>query len=618
MLLLARRLVSPLGATVAALLFTFWGFRWYSIIGQLNISLASALLPWLLWAIEDGMEHAGRSWLRFSLAGVIWAISISSSLYFLWIGGVAVAAWLLGHVLVRGADRRKVVVGGAIVCLVAGVLSLPYIVMFWRASRAAATSLFTIYDVNVLGASLNSLWAPALWHQVLRNLARTIYLGPADSEAGLANLGLLASFMALAGAWIGWRKPAWRPVLVLAFTSLVLALGLTLRWNDRMVQWDAMVPVNRLIWRVGAALKPGFFFVGAEPVGEFRAAIPLPGLILSTLVPYFEAARVFARYALAGGLAVFLLAALTLDQVRAHWLRYVLAALLVFAVLPSPTASLPFPPATHPVFDWLRVQDIAPDGIVELYIDADGVAHLPVGGEVIWATREHGKPTLGGASSVWPQHTLYLSKWLAEHPQPFRNPDLVSLLRAYRVRLLALQMRGGGEADALRDARQNSELRFEQCFEPTSQAPPWNRSICIFTILPSSSPEFNVLFREGWSGPEDWGRWIDGTEARAIWVATAQREHVLRVEAFPFCAPDEQQTLTLSVNGEPVISHNWENCDGWSADIAIPAELVRVGENELSFRTGYAVRPVDVSGGENPDDRALSLGFSELRIDSHP
>lgn len=47
-LLLSRRFMPWFGATVAALLYTFWGLRWYGTVGQLNISLASAFLPWLI------------------------------------------------------------------------------------------------------------------------------------------------------------------------------------------------------------------------------------------------------------------------------------------------------------------------------------------------------------------------------------------------------------------------------------------------------------------------------------------------------------------------------------------------------------------------------------------
>ena len=176
-------------------------------------------------------------------------------------------------------------------------------------------------------------------------------------------------------------------------------------------------------------------------------------------------------------------------------------------------------------------------------------------------------------------------------------------------------MSGASASDALTEAKHNEELRFVECFPPAFQAQPFDHPICIFEVLPSRSPGFNFLFREGWSGPEDWGRWIDGKEARSLWVATARAAHQLSIQAFPSCVPGRQQQISFEVNGLPLASHRWVGCDTWSEDIAIPRDLVRVGLNEVIVRADYAIRPIDLSGGENPDPRALSVGFTRLRVD---
>ena len=51
---------SILLATAAALLFTFWGFRWIRINGHLNVLLSSTLLPWLLLCLERGLKARRR------------------------------------------------------------------------------------------------------------------------------------------------------------------------------------------------------------------------------------------------------------------------------------------------------------------------------------------------------------------------------------------------------------------------------------------------------------------------------------------------------------------------------------------------------------------------------
>jgi hypothetical protein len=96
-LALAGRFVSRPAATVVALLYTFWGFRWYNVIGQLNIGLGSALLPWMIWSLERGLDARERSWRWYALAGVLWAWSISASAYFLWIAGTLLLGWLVGR-----------------------------------------------------------------------------------------------------------------------------------------------------------------------------------------------------------------------------------------------------------------------------------------------------------------------------------------------------------------------------------------------------------------------------------------------------------------------------------------------------------------------------------------
>ena len=60
MLKLARLFVPTLAATLAALLFTFWGFHWFRTIGHMNVMLATAALPWMAWALERGLGAITR------------------------------------------------------------------------------------------------------------------------------------------------------------------------------------------------------------------------------------------------------------------------------------------------------------------------------------------------------------------------------------------------------------------------------------------------------------------------------------------------------------------------------------------------------------------------------
>ena len=58
--LLAQRFLPRFAATISALLFTVWGFRWYTVGGQLNVGLGSALLPWFIWCLEVGSQSKSK------------------------------------------------------------------------------------------------------------------------------------------------------------------------------------------------------------------------------------------------------------------------------------------------------------------------------------------------------------------------------------------------------------------------------------------------------------------------------------------------------------------------------------------------------------------------------
>ena len=311
MLALADRFVSRLAATVVALLYTFWGFRWYNIIGQLNIGLGSALLPWMIWSLERGLESSERGWRWCALAGALWALSISSSPYFLWIGGILLVGWLVGRFGKIGGSRRSWL-NLVLVFAVAGLLSLPAMLTLWQASQATGAAYFSIYEINHLGANAGSLALPDTEHPWLGSLVRAIYRG--DSGESFVGLGLLACLMAIFGFFHAVKMRArWRPVLVVGALGLILSLGLTLLWNDIPVRQAFLRPVNQAIWLLGYRFKPDLF-LAPQPPAPFDDAVSMPGLLLAAVVPFFERARVLSRYALLAGIAVFLLAGLGLGS----------------------------------------------------------------------------------------------------------------------------------------------------------------------------------------------------------------------------------------------------------------------------------------------------------------
>jgi hypothetical protein len=286
--------------------------------------------------------------------------------------------------------------------------------------------------------------------------------------------------------------------------------------------------------------------------------------------------------------------------------------------VPPPLSGVPFPVEPHPAFQWLAQQELQGASIADVIASHPSTLGLPIGGETIWATRLHGQPTVAGASSVWPTQTRWLYDWLVSHQHPFWNGDLTTILRAYRVRYLVLHVRSDLERGLLEESRADPELHNVQCFPKPANPGPWNYPICILEVLPATTPDFNVLFDDGWSGPESWGRWAESTEAPVKWIATERRDHILDVAAFPQCVPGRSQQVTLELNAQPLANYEWPNCDPWSTRITIPAAAVKIGANDLIFRMAYAESPAAVANSQSKDTRRLSIGLTKLLVQPAP
>ncbi len=466
--------------------------------------------------------------------------------------------------------------------------------------------------MNFWGASLNSLPLPSLDHPWLGTLARQIYTGT-PFEQGLANLGLLAAVLALAGFWAARRNREWRPVQVLAAAAVVLALGLTVKWNNETVMWTWLKPVTTALWGLGHLVKPAFF-TGTNPPQPFDGAVPAPGMLLAMFVPFIENARVFARFALVGSIGVSMLAGLALSLVKHRWLQLGLILLLLFEVVPQPLAAQPFTGISHPAFEWLSQQDLAGGSVADIAAGHPYTPVLYVEGESAWATRLHGKPTVGGASSVWPLHTAFLNNWLASHEHAFWDPKLAPILRYYNIRYLLIYLRGDWERGLLAEARQNDQLRFVDCFDPPAAGGPWPYPICALQVLPPiGEQKVNLVLEDGWSGQEDWGVWAEGARSTAFWVAMAKGAASLDFKVFPNCLPDQRQKMAVSINGTVVATYDWQACEEHTAHVDLPASLVRQGKNELVLETTYATPP---TGNQN-ETRNLSVGFTQLQVTPH-
>lgn len=121
----------------------------------------------------------------------------------------------------------------------------------------------------------------------------------------------------------------------------------------------------------------------------------------------------------------------------------------------------------------------------------------------------------------------------------------------------------------------------------------------------------------GWSHPEHWGTWSDGSHAMIILTLESGQGSTIMVEANPLLSPSRsEQTVEVEMNGLATSSVTLTANSGGRFDVAIPEEVKeQLRQNpilRLQLRFPDAARPVDI--GINNDERKLAIGLVALTV----
>jgi len=601
MLRFARLYASFGVSVVVALVFTFW--RWGRVEGHLNILWMWGLLPWLAWAVEHARRsEVSRRSLWIMVAGIIWGGMINFALYGIFLGAVVFTIW--GYRLLKLRWVGYLLLAASIALL----FSLPTTAFYAWGSHQDHIHLFGVEHNMWWGASLNSLIIPSVYHPLapIREVAHLLYSGPYN-ESGVMNFGLVTSVLALAGLFgiVRARRDSVGLVWLIS-VGATLGLGLLLRWNGRVIHFPFLQPLDMIIWRVGYTLKPQVFPTSPPP--PFISGVPLPGLILTAVVPFWEGARTVSRYAVVGMLGATVLAGVALDRLP-KVARALLIVIWLVEILPNPTANVPVPTQPHPAYAWLAEQDLAPwQGIADLVYPT-----VLRGGQVIWATVLHKKPIVSGGGSFMPEHTFMLWDYFLTDQQALSRGDTPLVLEQYGVRYLFLHVRGNREREMWAMVQDNPGFGPIKCFDPLQGPTPWPYPICVAEVSAGNSVT-NLLLRDGWSGIEPWGVWANSTSAWATWYAVKQEGYRLHISAFANWLPGKRQSMRITLNGREVGTYCWEAGETIEDEIEMPPEAVIIGRNHLGFDFEYADLPRDPESGAIVDSRPLSVGFTRLQL----
>lgn len=592
-------------AITAALIYTFAFARFDRASGHVNVFMATTLLPWLAYHIElMKTEWAQDRFLRSRIVWVslLWGGMINFLLYGVFWG--ALVFILLGRQLIRPKSWKYLVA----IALLTILFSLPSLIPYYIGSTISRSVSPTVEGLAIFGLSLNNVPSSGLSHPVssLRWWASQLYNGPYDETATL-HLGMSTLLLALWGSYKLFstnhpnRENRWR--IVLLVVSFVLALGVVLRWNGRILSADIMAPLNQAIWAAGHWLKPAVFTTSAPP-DYLAKSISLPSMWLLLIVPFWASARVMARYTLITLMMAIGLAAVGLQHLRRP-LQIILIIIWILEMWPTPTRARPFDvEMIHPAYQWLAEQPLA-EGEAIIDLNENGPLYQA---EILWATYLHHKPNVSNVGSFVPRHTNSIFQLLSA---PYTDEQTLLTWQDVQVRYLLLHRQNVEATEAIWQAiAESAAYKVVGCFAPQGQ-PLWPHEICIAEVKPMM---MNLLPEYGWSPAEPWGIWAMGETAEARWLATDTADYLVELEAFPNCVEDEQQTIQVKINEQALGQYQWLECETWSTSLNIPAEFVNYGWNTITFDYNYAIRPLEATNGKNTDDRPLAVGFSHLRI----
>ena len=460
--------------TVAlSVLVTFSNLHWFRVHGHLNIVWMLAWMPWLIDALEltyraGEIAPRWRRWPAVS-AAIFWSAMIYATPYGLFFGGAVAAPFLIAWLRRRGTRGQ-----GVLVCAVAALMSLPYLVLFYASISRNGSLSYGLEHAQSWAVSLNALFAPSLIHPVrwVREWAATLYSGPVN-EASLSNLGMSGCVLAVIGGCLAVRQRGLPRLHVLVVcVGLCLALGMLLTWNGIVSQDAALQGVDGALWQMGRFIRPAAFNTALAP-GDFEWGVPLPGYLVHMMLPYTESARVWGRYANVMLIGMTPLIGLVLMRLS-RTSQVVLSVLVVFELFSFPTGSVPMPPTPHPAQLWLARQPHAP----MLDVRSDGF--VLSGGEQVYAQWFHHQPMVGGLGSYLPPKVLDLQNYLLAHGGGLDDPELPRRAHALGARYLLLHLQDG--RDVSEAFRANPLLGDVTCFPPVKGSRYLPYPICAATI----------------------------------------------------------------------------------------------------------------------------------------
>lgn len=143
----------------------------------------------------------------------------------------------------------------------------------------------------------------------------------------------------------------------------------------------------------------------------------------------------------------------------------------------------------------------------------------------------------------------------------------------------------------------------------------------IFPTLESridfKSKEANKYVWYGWSGPEENGRWTDGTEAALVFTLNEVKDMTLQIRLGPALTPGKvlQQRMYVVLNGQQIDALLFNEPKAYEFSVLLPKNVLQQ-KNSLIFKLPDAVSPSSMKLGD--DQRVLGVSVEWMQFETQP
>lgn len=263
------------------------------LIGHTHVLLGIMFLPYVTWGFYHVFYHRKGHWHWIFMTGLMLATTILSQWYFLFIATLPLISFAL--FVPTTITKREWLKRFMTLVFITFLIILPFACLTWiaREKMFSGRGDFSLATAEVWALSPGYLLIPNSNHPLWGNVFHAYIQG----EHNMVFVGYTALILAVYGIVFGKRAYK-RPFVIMGMVALVLAMGLFLRWNNVRVT----LPAAPFIANSMQHLYPDI------PLPSDRIAIPLPGLLLYHLLPFYASMRVWARFMIPFMVAVAVLA----------------------------------------------------------------------------------------------------------------------------------------------------------------------------------------------------------------------------------------------------------------------------------------------------------------------